>query len=123
MSEYKDLKQLKEEIYKNAYTNMEQANDLYQRLVPEGGDNKDYIILNSEFAVECLRVKNESINALIKLYSEVNKAESNKDEQKTNLSEVYKLLAKMDDPIIKREQKIYSNEDNDAEIFENFKNG
>lgn len=112
-SQYRDKDQLKEEIYKFAIENINESRSLYQKLVPEGANN-DVVCVNSEFAVECLRVVNENLNALIKLYAEINKADSSTTEANKGVhtSEIHKLLQELaPDPTKERSEMTYSEAD------------
>ena len=95
---------LKTEIYNIAKENIQTAKDLYASLTQnQDGMNANLIIINSEQAVNCLKVIRENTDSLIKLYSESNKKEaSNNTTFKSD--EIYDILDSIANPYSLREK-------------------
>lgn len=93
---YKDRAQLKDEVYKLAIENIERAKEFYNRILPAPNDPKamDLITVNGQQINESMRVINENLVTLVKLYAEINKEEESKlvDNTKTTTSDIYKVL-------------------------------
>lgn len=109
ITKYKDRGQLKEQVYNLCLENIERAKDFFRVLVPKGEDEKDYVTVNGEQANECMRVINEALGTLVKLYAEINKEEQGQvDTSKTmNSHEIYKVLDQMGaNPLITQRQDV-----------------
>lgn len=98
---------LKDEIYNIAKQNIETAKNLYNSLTTKNNNetlDPNLVIINSEQAVNCLKTIRENTDTLIKLYSEINKKES---QGKTTSvpNEIYALLDSVTiDPFAGRNQ-------------------
>ncbi len=94
--EYKDRAQLKNEVYKLAIENIERAKDFYSRILPNANDPNamDLITVNGQQINDSMRVINENLTTLVKLYAEINKEEDSKitDNLQTSANSIYKLL-------------------------------
>lgn len=95
---------LKTEIYNIAKENIQTAKNLYASLTENiDGVNANLIIINSEQAVNCLKVIRENTDSLIKLYAESNKNDlQNKPTFKND--EIYDLLDSIANPYSTREK-------------------
>lgn len=82
--------QLKNEIHNLTVENIASAKLLYASLIPNDSKNSSMNILNSEQAVNCLRVIRENVDTLVKLFSEVNRSKQEEGNIKSN--EIYNLL-------------------------------
>ena len=95
-TDYKDRAQLKNEVYKLAIENIERAKEFYNRILPAASDpnSVDLITVNGQQINESMRVINENLVTLVKLYAEINKEEDSKlteTGQNTN-NDIYRIL-------------------------------
>ena len=99
---FKDKQSLKEKIYEMCLENHERAKDLYQKLIPENtdGSNLNLIIANADVAIKCVDAIDGTSDKLIKLFSEINKADiASKEGQNgvsVNSGDVYKFMENYD---------------------------
>ena len=99
---YKDLDQLRNEIYSVAIDNIKDAKKLYKKLFPDKSDI-NILVVTSEQAINCLRVIRENTDTLIKLYSEVGKKSGNA-ETGFLASVIYEKLNEITDPYKERKK-------------------
>lgn len=89
-----NLNSLKKEIHSISLDNISSAKSLFKQLIPDESKDKNINILNSEQAVQCLRVVRENADTLVKLYSELNRGDDKLKEAKKEF-EIYSLLDKL----------------------------
>lgn len=89
---YTNIDELRDEIYSITLSNIEKTKKLYKKLIPDGENvNINLITVNSEQAVNCLKVIKENADTLLKLFAEINKKDSSKESNFVNLK-IYDML-------------------------------
>jgi hypothetical protein len=94
---FKDKDELKAKIYEMALDNVDEAKSLYTRLVPANAD-QNTLTVNSESAVNCLKIIREQTESLVKLFGEINRAEKDLGDSNKQIGPgvIYDVLAELE---------------------------